>query len=319
MKNQHLTYVSLILSWMLNPLELIHAKFYSQKSVEEKHSLEKRMRNADKKNMYSVSLFSTGKNRSVYKKLLFKYKNLKYRQLQNEAQMLKFLEGIKSKKKNVSFPRLINFYDGKDRIELEREFIEGVPLSKIGKEDQLTVLIICLRFINSEVTALLNKTETLPKRGYYYTLLTFFPVWLIALLKHPKEIISFSRICGMFYVEKLSNIRLRKAFVFSHRDLHSENILIQNKKTSVIDTEIALLTEPFTDLAIVARYYYKSLGKKRILSLIKSFTKNSVEVSSFKSLTIFYAVQCIAMENREDRFSKESLHYLKSFVLRNII
>ncbi len=217
---------------------------------------------------------------------------------------------------NIKFPRLIKLEEKNHEIILEREYLNGKNLSTFSIERQMDVLQICLNSLE-EISAKVKGSFWLPKRTILFQILTL-PVYLaLAISKEPKMYKILLSLFSRYYFERLRNCN-NKIFVIAHRDLHENNILVYEKDgkelIAMIDPEIAAFCEQQTDLAIIARYYIKNIGFKNLYKLLSSRLKTKEDVGSFVCNSIFYSLQCMAVESRSDKFYKDSKAYCKTLL-----
>lgn len=234
----------------------------------------------------------------LVKNLHYRFKNLAYRQLLNEAGMFKLLNKVKLKKcgpYSFQFPKIYEILVCENNIIFARQYQTGNKLSEHSKHDKVKLINQLLIFFCKLYDDInIECIKHLPKRGYLYVVLTFPYYVASALLKNLKQrelIWSLSKI----FIKNLGNLELfNRKLLLAHRDLHSKNIIIQNNNVFIIDPEISVLAEELTDLAITARAYFDELGPDHISKLLSLRIKNKKQLENFTRLTTYYTTQILA-------------------------
>jgi thiamine kinase-like enzyme len=249
-----------------------------------------------------------GKDKQLYveKHLVFKYKNMKYLQFLNEIIMLDILTTY-GNNLTISFPRLRSSRIERNSISMKLDFIKGKELDKKTSRNELITIIKNIAESYESLTRRLpmRVIKTLPKRTFAETI-TSYPIYLfVALVKDPKNISLYLDLSINYYLHVFEQISSEKkiTYILAHRDLHGNNIIIKNKKIHILDNEISCLAEKYTDLAIMSRYY-------GFTQLLNYSLANNFEMKSFLRLSIYYTVQAIAFESKDNEFYEETKLYL---------
>lgn len=273
---------------------------------------------ADKKLGYSVNLINNNSKGYIEKKLSFKLKNLKYFQLLNEASMLEVFSkyGDKNPERNfsIAFPKILKFQNKDGILLLQREFFEGESVSNLKREQLYRLIVEVLDYLQQNSKAKLYKKRNFPKRGKTYITASFLPYLTKSIIKNPRELKLLINAAFSFYKARYELRKVNSNLTLAHRDLHLDNILYSKKRAYIIDTEIACLAEPYTDLAITCRYLFKKLGKSYTDKIVSTFATTDTQRNFFKSLSIYYSVQCVATESSTDPFSKDAMRYMKKYL-----
>ena len=309
MQNNYLSYSRVLKGKILNLLE----KPLSSSRKDDRF-IKSFTDRADSKVNYTVDLCRDKGKEVIVKRLAYKNKNLKYEQIRNEAALLSLMMELHDNNKESSaivFPKLVKLEEKDHEIILEREYIRGKMLKDFSREKQVKILKICLDSL-SHLSAHVYAKNAFTKRTIPLQILSL-PLYLaLAILKEPKMSRNFLPLAFRYYFERLGNWKI-STYILAHRDLHPNNILVYTKngkeRIAIIDSEIAVVCEPQTDLAIIARYYLKDLGFNNLYKLLSSQLRNNSEKKSFISNSIFYAIQCIAIENKSDKFYENSKNY----------
>lgn len=245
----------------------------------------------------------------IIRRFNYRFKNLKYFQILSEVNLLKLLNSVRNKQ-NIHFPKLIQLDQKKGEINLVREYFKGKRLNNFDSHTKVKILKRCMDLLGTYSEELLKKTDfQLPKRSPLEMML-FTPFYFLkSVLKDKANFKLYVKLVLIFYKSCFSLNLFNGKYVIAHRDLHSDNILINGKKIQILDPEVAMLAEEDTDLAIIARYYLSELEEQDYMELIKSRVKDK---SSFLRTTIFYSFRLLDNESIEDKYFLEAKDYLKT-------
>ncbi|HVZ12492.1 MAG TPA: polysaccharide deacetylase family protein [Patescibacteria group bacterium] len=260
----------------------------------------------------SVGVFSSKKNKkAIIKTVEFGAKNLAYEQLLNEGNMLKLLSNLPGKK-TVAFPKVLEFISNIASLHLVTELIDGTPLVKVSEKVKVvTIKGILEDFKNISKNIPSETLRKLPKRSSLQITLTF-PVFLtLVTLRDFKNIKSYFSYLRSFLSLYANSSIFRTQYILAHKDLHSQNILIKGKKAYVIDPEICVLADPETDAAHSVRYFSEELPHKTLVELFGSFFDKPQEKKKFVALSIYYAIQMMAIRAKNDPDYIEAENFLK--------
>lgn len=269
-----------------------------------------------------ISLCEKNKKKFVVRSLVSRQRSLPYKQMKHEISILRVLDGASYSApsgRTIRVPRIVEIREEGHQLTLVRENIEGVSLTEYSRDIQLSVFSDCLDFFE-DLSKRIDKSilKRISKRSNI-TVPIFFPVYfIIAVVKYPWRILCFINSAFYFFRYIASLSLFATDYVFSHKDLHQGNILVDKSQVGVIDTEIALLSERGTDLAISLVSYWKASDKNDDLVdllRLKLFSANGRK--KFIVLTIYFMIQSIAMNsksNREDTL--RAIDYLEYLNLR---
>ncbi len=318
MINKYLTYSNAMRGWIVAPVEQALQSRINGANLLKISNSESISAAADKKLGYSVNLINNNSKGYIEKKLSFKLKNLKYFQLLNEASMLEVFSKYEEKKTNgnfsITFPKILKFQNMDGSLILQREFIEGESVSNLKSEQLYRLTVEILDYLYQNGKTKFYKKGNFPKRGKAYITVSFLLYLIKSILKKPSEIMFLCSTAFLFYKARYDLRKVNSNLTLAHRDLHLDNILYSKKRAYIIDTEIACLAEPYTDLAITCRYLFKKLGKSYTDKIVSTFATTDTQRNFFKSLSIYYSVQCVATESSTDPFSKDAMRYMKKYL-----
>ncbi len=309
----------------------VKAKFFAEQhystfEIPDTYQLIKKLKS--KKNSFEQSpalfLDKSGK-KVVIRQIPNDTHTLSFMQVNNEANILKMLSKnspLHTSGYKISFPKLIRFGKEKDRIFLIREYVEGKPVRALSTEEQKKVLLSVLdafRYINSSISQSDRKLLGIRK---FYTFILTFPIYVfLTILKNPSLVMISLRLTFKYIYMTYSSLFEKKEYVVSHRDLHSKNIIVKDKTISIIDSEIMVRAERFTDLAYILRFWFSLLKKKDLEDIISLQVRSDKDKQNLLRLAIFYSFQLLAMvssNHNEYRKTKNFLYYLDNLDMRRL-
>ncbi len=272
----------------------------------------------DNINQSLVAIFKLNKKKLLVKKLSYKFHNLSYEHLLNEISMLIILNRsnrAKVKNNTISFPRIYKIVRKEHEITFAREYIEGKQLSRYSPGIKIKTIISCIDIFTKLTSQInVNEIKKLPKRSSLEISVTLPLYFIKALAKFPNNFANLISIFKEYYFNLTISTIFRPTYVLSHRDLHSNNIILNKMSTYIIDPEICTLAEELTDLSIVSRIYMRELGAKKINELLSYYLISSNDWRIFCRLTIFYTVQILATQKKQSLEYKEGLDYIDYLV-----
>jgi hypothetical protein len=152
-----------------------------------------------------------------------------------------------------------------------------------------------------------DERKQAPLRSSFQQMILLITYIMRSIMKESRYWLMF---LGYLWISIVYYISTKKRYILSHRDLHSHNILVKSKTIYIIDAEVSVLAEAETDIAIIARYYFKEIGLKNVILLIQSRLQTEKQKKNFIRLTIFFAIQILAREPENDKYYQEALEYL---------
>lgn len=241
---------------------------------------------------------------------------MKYEHLVHEINVSKLLFklGENTKGHLVRFPKIISSKITKKLLFFEKEYVEGQTLSSLYTEDKIKIIKNCLDFMKDLSGKLDNATlPKLPKRRHLFIALSSPYYFIKSIAKDSGNIKLYLYFAYLFFIKYVLPRKVHD-YILAHRDLHDRNIIVTSEGMSVIiDPEICVLSEKETDLAIVARVYSGSIPNTMLTAFINEFLKNDQEKNTFLGLTIFYAMQTLALTDKKSPDYIEAKNYLKFF------
>lgn len=309
MKHQFLTLTSCFQGIFLNGIESVFRAPLREPSIPEEYRLVHWIKRQGGDNVASVGIFENRSGKHfILKHLQHRWKNLDYRQMLNEASLLKLFADWSYTARGgrmVSFPVLREVRDLPGELIVVKEFEEGEILETESSEVQAVVVADCFGALRS----LTSRSQlSIGERTAWQIGLSFPFYWLRAFLKttgHTKLMINLWTI---FYRHWSSTIG-REAVV-THRDLHAKNILIDGQKAFILDLESMVLCTRETESALVARFNHEQWGDTLVHQVLAAELDSEAARRSFAALSIYYAVQMMVTDQTTGPYYKESLDYL---------
>ncbi len=256
----------------------------------------------------------------VSKKIFYSFKNSSYYRLLNEHSTLLLLNRLLARK-NVLVPKVYSLKKGNNSLELRTQYIHGKKLTNVNNSIKIKSVTACIKELrkasgNNDS----NLRDEIPSRSKIVILLTLPFYFLTSIFKEPINF-KINAFLLVTFLKYLPSFLKRSDLVLTHKDLDPENILISKNKLVILDTEICILAEEETEIAMVARYYSNYLDENELMSLISQFIKNDIQKGKFIALTIYYSIQMLAIEKRNTHFYNVANNYNKLLVntlLQNI-
>lgn len=266
----------------------------------------------------SIGIYQDRKQNTVVIKHLFSQKNAmaKY-QLLNEKSMLDLLNTLSQEKVlagyKISFPRLLSFRQTAREMYLAMELVDGQLLRDKTAVEKVQVVSKCLEFLealSAEIPVDLQKQ--LPLRSALLQHLTLPIYVVIALLAKPKNAALYTQMFFIYYRYTLKNLFVKTPYTLAHKDLHQDNIMLNRSRITIIDPQVSVLSERFTDLAIVARLYLPEIGVSKLKKLLGEFLQTEHDKAAFVRLSIYFSFQLMAIKGVEHKFYAGAIEYLST-------
>lgn len=246
----------------------------------------------------------------VVKSLQHRFKNAGYYQLHNEFKVMKYLlENIANK--NITVPRPIKIIEENRRITMFYRYINAKSLqSHPINKTQIILQNILTELEKINIKPIKNSVENRSK----FVIGISFPIYLIILLlKDPKNLKKYIFAFYNFYINYMFDIFQPANYVFSHRDLHLDNVLVNLNKVFLIDPEVAVIAQGGTDQVILERNTFELFGD-RTNDLFTVF--NTTNSRSINYLRLYYSLQMMAIRGKKDEDFLSSQKYF-NFLIKN--
>lgn len=258
---------------------------------------------------------SSGNDQVFLKKLAYRRKNVEYRKMMNEINILKRIKNWRyagNEGYKVSFPEIKKIVSEDGELVVVEKLVDGSDLRSVSVTTKRMVIRNCLHAMENLSLEIEYKNIPGAMKVPPVLFLISFPIyWIRMVLKDRTDLFFQIRILSMFYRQALSYWPLFPKYMLAHKDLQLENIMIENRSIVILDLEMCALSEEKTDLAIVAMYYQEELGMKNMIELLDEFIGNDTQKKKFLALTIYYSVLTLATcDKKIGKYSKVR-RYLK--------
>ena len=241
--------------------------------------------------------------------------------LRHEAGMLDLLQKVTENEQSceVNFPKFVRYEEAPRHAYLELSFI---PAQKVVANPamlvrQLVRIISGLQFVGTKMLET-GAQMFLPQKGMASIVLCF-PCHTIKLFLRGLIPFSFVRLLLAYFYHTLWNAWGSAQYTFSHRDIHSENVIVNGDKLYLIDPAVAVWSFQETDAAIAARNYFGKLGEPGLRSLLRKLQAEHINETWFWLLSVYNTVHYLSYTNPTARYYQSALmylHYLESNVLQ---
>lgn len=272
-----------------------------------------RIQNGDDQN--SVGIYQNkNKEKVIIKSLSYKKNILAANQLRHEGTILNLLQSYEysSGTKKVKFPKLYEIIENPGSISLVMEFITGEPIAELTTATKLTLLNDCVNTFE-KVTAGVSSDllAKLPKRTKLF-MMTTFPGYLLMALRQNFELLNLLlKVTFQFYKYSVISLFKQSKYILTHKTLHGDNIIVAEYSATIIDPQVCVLAEEFSEIAIIPKFYLKDAGIIEIKKFLLKFLHSEDEVKNFFRLSIYYTVQTLALTGREYTDYNDAKKYLE--------
>lgn len=279
--------------------KILRIKNYHKEHKIKKYFLKRWLKKQNSNDSTSVGIFNSSKHESlVIKSLVYSFPNSTYEQMINEYNIFKVLNKEFSKiALKINVPKVYELIKSKNMIGFIYEFKKGKSLKAYSADYKKNVIKKCLTAFKLVDKNLAN---SFPKRSSYLTLLSFPLYFFWVVIRDVKKINNYFKWGFVFYANYLPVFKINPQYIFAHRDLHSQNILIDNNSIALIDPEISAFAEEQTDIAILAKSFARELGKGHLLELMNDLLPQKKQKKRFYALAIYYSFQIMAIRSKDD-------------------
>lgn len=233
----------------------------------------------------------------VVKTLARKGHDIQWEYLANEASMLKLLEKLTRRfpRGRIS-PRLIRAIERPSDLVIETELVRGRSIAKVPDAARARLLATVLDKLRTVSSRLSTKDRNmLAKRTTFHYTASFLSHLVHVIATNPRRISLYLSISRLFFRNVLALRVPIRDLSLVHRDLDPANIVVSRDRTTVVDWESCVLSDPLYDLADVSRLFFRQLSKSRHRSLVTAFVKTPNEARRFAALVAFSTLQTLSI------------------------
>lgn len=261
-----------------------------------------------------AGLYKLDKKTVFIKKHLFKFKDMDYFYILNEASILRALKtyvGVKFSSKlgtTVKIANLLESRESDNSVYVATAFEKGKMLQTLSENQKLLVLESSLEVLNKIYGRLPRLVKNgIPKRRTYSFLISF-PILLIkSLIRNPKEFGLYVKSFSAFYINYALSLKEKTVFALSHRDLSKENLLFNNKNKTVVilDWENTIVSDRIYDIATLPWLHFNSISEQKMVSFLLNQLPTLESRRRFVALATYHALQCLSI------YDVRAPHYFK--------
>ncbi len=251
----------------------------------------------------SIGIYKNSEGKRFFiKSFQYKVKNFRYLQLKNEIQATNEFKKI-AKILRIKSPKLIKVIEERNRISIILEYINGKTLETYSSDKQSnTVNEVIRSLVNIKYNS--RKNIRLDKISRRFTILSFLFYFCYLVLKDLSNFFSYIKAFFYFFKYIHKSISLPEELVLTHRDLSFDNLIIDNKDLYILDPELAVFAEKYTDWAIFLKNVYKDSNIDNTTSFLPRIL-NDEELDKVKYLSIYYTIQTLSViPKRTEEFRK---------------
>lgn len=243
----------------------------------------------------------------------FIFKDQDFELLKHEGYVLSLINQS-PKKSTVLIPEFISFKTTNNSCILVTKFLHGEKLTSFTSNKKIKAVSDALSFLKSSSNDAVVNNSYLPQKTDKFLLITFPIVLIKAALKNPELVKPLLFSSFLFLKNWLPTIPFKKGVVLCHRDLDSDNIKMVDKKVAIFDWENACLGDDLYDLSQIPRVYLTEIPQPMVKRFISSQLVHFSHRHRFLYLSIYGAVQSLALDNKESLDYRESKEYLTTLV-----
>lgn len=253
-------------------------------------------------------------------------KNYDYYSLNKEALYIDLLENLIGKlpeslgnDSRVFEPlKFVRIKETKEYFALITEYIEAVELRSMDLNEQVTIYIETVSFLRKLRVKLSRHEEELLKHKTTVSLfVSYVFILCLAVINNPKQSTSIISAGRVFLKSIPALFRTRKDTSIVHQDLHTKNILVNEKSITIIDPGNLMIGHRHHDLAITLVHEWKNreLTNSLISRINNSLLPKEDDKKVFLGLLVYHTTHLLTMESME-KMGKYYLDILK-YTLNN--
>ncbi|MCR4324997.1 MAG: polysaccharide deacetylase family protein [Candidatus Curtissbacteria bacterium] len=294
----------------LNPLKMKIQNLSTQNMIKGQiGSLLNRWLFRGSKNVKRVTIKVEGGRKVFIKQHTFKFKDMDYYYLVNEANVIKTLNKAKHTiKDRVHFPKFVDFVEEENKVTLKTEYEGGRKLSELTSKQRLEILEECLHSIWTTSAKLRDKKLSYVAKRTNNSFFAFLPYYIVrAFSKDLKNYSTYFGLIFKFYKYYLASYFINNIPTLTHRDLDPDNIKIsRNGEISIYDWENAVMSDKLFDLASICEIYSNEIKNDHLSRMLRNTLETKSEIDRLLALSIFSSTQKLALYPKRSKSYKNA-------------
>ncbi|MBI2008655.1 phosphotransferase [Candidatus Amesbacteria bacterium] len=230
------------------------------------------------KKSYPIALYHDHKGEKAFAKLSSsRIKGYHYHSLKNEINLYTALNSVivRTKYSQIKIPQLLKVAETSNHLLMLIEFIDGQtaeslsPRQKVKLYFQVTDSLGTLgNLMNTTEKSLVSKRSPLDI-AFLHPLLLFRSI-----VNYPTRALDLIK-CSLVFFRNFRDLKKTFSYRLVHRDLHFANVILKGKRTTLIDLQQCVFTDPIQEHVTLLRYFWKDgnfykLFLKKLHALIPS-------------------------------------------------
>lgn len=217
--------------------------------------------------------------------------------------------------KGVNVPSYIGWEEGPHFAALLTQFINGHTAEHLPATQQYSKILLIRKFLQLVSHSALH----LKRRGYqinvkrHYLAMLAFPLFLIKARKQPFVLKHFKKILHR-YLNSLRLLFVTFQTVIAHKSIEPKNIIIADKKTYLIDFQLAVLSNPIIDVVETLFFCWsnKKLRQLVIVHDVGTIMRSTTHKDLFRFLTLYTGIHQLSEGVVETRVIEDYLSFCLS-------
>lgn len=219
----------------------------------------------------------------------YKKKNRAYRTLMLEAD-LNMLINIKhdGKKPNATAPDLFTIIDKSNRLIVMREYVAGVPLSKLNQGAKVAAYLECVKELGALFSTMpQDQKAVLPRISERSMNQTFSGLLFKAFLKDQGLLPQLLKLAYVFY--RVNSVGSPQTL--ANRALSAANVICTSNRLYITNFKHAAVAPKGTDEALFPQLYYREIGTDTMRAYLDSQCDTPKHARRFTKLAAYFAVR----------------------------
>lgn len=269
----------------------------------------KQYKRANSEKNTSVGLFTDGTGEYIIKTLPWLVKTLEYRHFMHEAAILTALDGFTKKTGGfiVQFPSLLGMHKEQRATHMIMKRYAGNSLTEqtVLQPAVFFAILDCLETAYKEKRQL---AQTIPAR-HPLILLCIFPYFFFMAIVHSRKSLRLL-VPYLFRFFQAFRCALQSPYTIAHRDIHLDNILLSGKTVTILDPETCVAASRETDIALIARFYYRSWGMEKTIRFLSQRITTKQQLEAFFFFSVYYSTQTLSVPALKPIYYRQTVAFL---------